>query len=194
MKLGVRCVTVERPGASDAVAVANIRAAVGSLMFLMIAPGTVAGLAPWLMTRWSAHDWFLPVRMLGAVLITAGLAFLLPAFVRFTAEGIGTPAPVAPTERLVVGGAYRYVRNPMYLAVAALIVGQGLLLGQVILLLYALAFGVVVTAFVRGYEEPTLARRFGEEYEAYTREVPRWVPRPGRPARHRSNPRRSARL
>ncbi len=92
-------------------------------------------------------------------------------------EGIGTPAPVAPTERLVVGGAYRYVRNPMYLAVAALIVGQALLLAQVILLVYAVAFGVAVGAFVLGYEEPALVRRFGPEYNAYTREVPRWLPR-----------------
>ena len=157
--------------------VARFRAAVGSLLFLMIAPGVVAGLVPWLLTRWSARDWFLPARLLGGLLIAAGLAFLLPAFVRFVVEGIGTPAPVAPTKRLVVGGAYRYVRNPMYLAVAAVIVGQALLLAQVILLIYALGFGVAVAAFVRGYEEPALARRFGPEYNVYTREVPRWLPR-----------------
>ena len=103
--------------------------------------------------------------------------FLLPAFLRFVVEGLGTPAPVAPTERLVVGGAYRHVRNPMYVAVGALIVGQGLLLGQAILLLYAVIFAATVAAFVQGYEEPTLARRFGEQYEAYRREVPRWRPR-----------------
>lgn len=155
----------------------RIRAALGSLLFLLIAPGMVGGFLPWLLTGWSARDWSLPVRLLGAAMIAAGLALLLPAFVRFAIEGIGTPAPVAPTQRLVVGGAYRYVRNPMYLAVASLIVGQALLLGQAILLLYALAFGVTVTVFVRGYEEPTLASRFGEQYDAYRSEVPRWRPR-----------------
>ena len=92
-------------------------------------------------------------------------------------EGIGTPAPVAPTERLVVGGAYRFVRNPMYLAVAALIIGQAFLPGQATLFLYAAAFGVAVAAFVHGYEEPVLARRFGAQYEGYRREVPAWWPR-----------------
>jgi protein-S-isoprenylcysteine O-methyltransferase Ste14 len=115
--------------------------------------------------------------LVGGVIIAAGLAFLLPAFIRFVIEGVGTPAPVAPTERLVVGGAYRYVRNPMYVAVGALIVGQALLLGQAVLLLYAVAFAAAVAAFVHGYEEPTLARRFGEQYEAYRSEVPRWRPR-----------------
>jgi protein-S-isoprenylcysteine O-methyltransferase Ste14 len=89
-------------------------------------------------------------------------------------EGLGTPAPVASTENLVVGGLYRYVRNPMYLAVAAIIVGQALALGQPILLLYAAAFAVAVAAFAHWYEEPTLRRQFGEQYEAYRRAVPAW--------------------
>jgi len=110
-------------------------------------------------------------------MIGAGLAVLLSAFLRFVLEGIGTPAPVAPTERLVVGGLYRYVRNPMYLAVAALILGQALLLGQAGLLLYTAAFGVTVAAFVHGYEEPVLRRRFGAHYETYRRAVPAWWPR-----------------
>jgi protein-S-isoprenylcysteine O-methyltransferase Ste14 len=102
---------------------------------------------------------------------------LLQAFVRFVVEGVGTPAPVAPTERLVVGGLYRYVRNPMYLAVAAAIVGQALVLGQLILVPYAAAFVVAVAAFAHWYEEPTLHRRFGEQYDAYRRAVPAWWPR-----------------
>jgi protein-S-isoprenylcysteine O-methyltransferase Ste14 len=155
----------------------RMRAAAGSLVFLVVAPGVVAGLIPWLLTGWSVHDWSLPVRVLGGATIAAGMAFLLPAFMRFVVEGIGTPAPVAPTERLVVGGAYRHVRNPMYLAVGAIIVGQALLLGQATLLIYALIFATAVAAFVLGYEEPTLASQFGEQYEIYRREVPRWIPR-----------------
>jgi protein-S-isoprenylcysteine O-methyltransferase Ste14 len=153
------------------------RAAAGSVVFLVVAPGVVAGLVPWLLTGWEAHDWWPPLRVLGALLIGAGLAVLLEAFVRFVVEGIGTPAPVAPTERLVVGGAYRYVRNPMYLAVAALIIGQAFLLGRAVLLVYAGVFAATVAAFVHGYEEPVLARRFGSDYDAYRRAVPAWRPR-----------------
>ncbi len=127
-------------------AVGRLRAAIGSFVFLLVAPGVVAGLVPWLLTDWSAHDWPIPLRLIGAAVIVAGLALVLPAFARFAIDGRGTPAPVAPTERLVVTGAYRYVRNPMYLGVAALIVGQGLLLGQAVLLAYAAIFVVVVTA------------------------------------------------
>jgi protein-S-isoprenylcysteine O-methyltransferase Ste14 len=97
--------------------------------------------------------------------------------VRFVVEGFGTPAPVAAPERLVVGGVYRYVRNPMYVAVLAAIVGQALILGRLTLLLYAAAAWLVVAAFVRFYVEPTLARRFGADYEAYQRAVPAWWPR-----------------
>ena len=154
-----------------------MRAGAGSIVFLVLAPGVMAGLLPWLLTGWEAHDWPLPLRLIGLGVGVAGLATLLGAFGRFVFEGIGTPAPVAPTERLVVGGEYRFVRNPMYLAVAAVIVGQGLVLGQATLFLYAAAFLAMTAAFVHGYEEPTLARRYGEQYERYRRAVPAWLPR-----------------
>ena len=100
----------------------------------------------------------------------------MQAFLRFVVEGLGTPAPVAPTEHLVVGGAYRYVRNPMYLAVTSLILGQALLLGQPVLVVYGAGFLLVTAAFVRWYEEPTLLRQFGEEYRVYRAAVRGWVP------------------
>jgi protein-S-isoprenylcysteine O-methyltransferase Ste14 len=155
------------------------RAAAGSLVFLLVAPGVVAGLLPWLLTGWAVDDSFawLPLQVIGALLIAAGVAVLLHAFARFVVEGVGTPAPVAPTERLVVGGLYRYVRNPMYVAVATTISGQALLLGRPGLLADAALFMAVVAAFVRWYEEPTLAERFGDEYAAYRRAVPAWYPR-----------------
>jgi protein-S-isoprenylcysteine O-methyltransferase Ste14 len=155
-------------------------AAVGSAVFFLLAPGVVAGLIPWLLTRWQAREplpYWAPVRVLGGILLVAGLIALVQAFVRFVVEGLGTPAPVAAPDRLVVGGVYRYVRNPMYVAVLAAIVGQALLLGRLELLLYAGAAWLVVAAFVRWYEEPTLARRFGADYEAYRRAVPAWWPR-----------------
>ena len=155
-------------------------AAVGSAVFFLAAPGVVAGLIPWLLTRWQAREplpYWAPMRVLGGILLVAGLIALIRAFVRFVMEGIGTPAPIAAPERLVVGGVYRYVRNPMYVAVLAAIVGQGLLLGRLGLLLYAAAAWLLVAAFVRWYEEPTLTRRFGEDYETYRRAVPAWWPR-----------------
>ena len=132
---------------------------------------------------WESNDWPLPLRAVGAVMIAAGVAALLYAFGRFVFEGLGTPAPVAPPERLVVGGLYRHVRNPMYVAVAATIIGQALVLGQPLLLAYAALFMAAVAAFVHLYEEPTLTRRFGEQYAAYRRGVPAWLPRlrPWRP-------------
>jgi protein-S-isoprenylcysteine O-methyltransferase Ste14 len=152
-------------------------AAAGSALFFALAPGVMAGLVPYWLTGWEAKGTWTPLVVLGAVLIAAGLVVLVQAFVRFVVEGIGTPAPVAPTEHLVVGGLYRYVRNPMYVAVAAIIVGQALVLGRPALLLYAAAFGAVTGAFARVYEEPTLLQRFGAEYEAYRRAVPGWWPR-----------------
>jgi protein-S-isoprenylcysteine O-methyltransferase Ste14 len=160
--------------------VRRARAAAGSLVFLLLAPGVVAGLVPWWLTRWRLREpfpYWLPLRVAGLILVVAGAAALLEAFARFAIEGLGTPAPVAPTERLIVGGLYRYIRNPMYVAVAATIVGQALVLGQPILLPCAAAFAVAVATFVHLYEEPTLRRQFGEQYEEYRRGVPAWWPR-----------------
>jgi protein-S-isoprenylcysteine O-methyltransferase Ste14 len=157
-------------------------AAVGSAAFFLLAPGVVAGLVPWWLAGWRVRQplpWWAsaPVRVAGWAVLAAGVAALVHAFVRFVVEGTGTPAPVAPTERLVVGGLYRYVRNPMYLAVVATIVGQALILGQGALLLYAVVVAAAFVTFVHGYEEPTLARHYGPQYEAYRRAVPAWWPR-----------------
>jgi protein-S-isoprenylcysteine O-methyltransferase Ste14 len=157
--------------------VRRLHAALGSGLFLVVAPGAVAGLIPWAITGWQVETNSVPIRVVGAVLVVVGTAFLLHAFARFVMEGIGTPAPVAPPERLVIGGAYRYVRNPMYLAVEAVIVGQALFLGQPVLLAWAAAFGAMVFSFVRLYEEPTLHSQFGSSYDSYRAAVPGWLPR-----------------
>jgi protein-S-isoprenylcysteine O-methyltransferase Ste14 len=156
------------------------KAALGSLVFFVLAPGVVAGLVPWWLTGWEVQqplEYWALLRVVGALLLAAGVSVLVHSFVRFVVEGVGTPAPVAPTENLVVGGLYGYVRNPMYVAVLAAIVGQALLLGRLVLLVYAAIVAVAFVTFVRLYEEPTLRRRFGEEFEAYRRAVPAWWPR-----------------
>jgi len=169
-------------------------AAAGSAVFFVVAPAFLAGLVPWWLTGWTVGQplggWaWAPLRVAGGFLLLAGAATLLHCFGRFVVEGNGTPAPVAPPERLVVGGLYRYVRNPIYLALVATIVGQALLLGQLGLLLYAGLVAALVAAFVYAYEEPTLLSQFGAEYEAYRRAVPAWWPRwrPWEPDRHRDS-------
>jgi protein-S-isoprenylcysteine O-methyltransferase Ste14 len=155
-------------------------AATGSAVFFGLAPGVVAGVVPWWLTGWRLREplaYAEPARILGVVLTVAGVVVLVEAFTRFAVEGLGTPAPVAPTTHLVVGGLYRYVRNPMYLAVVTAIVGQALLLWQPILLPYAAAVAATVAAFVLGYEQPALRRQFGAQYDEYRRAVPAWWPR-----------------
>lgn len=160
-----------------AYAVSRLGAALGSALFLVAAPGVTAGLVPWLLTDWRSSEPPVPLVAIGGVLVVAGAGVLLHAFARFVVEGRGTPAPVAPTEQLVVGGLYRHVRNPMYVAVGATIVGQALLLGRPLLLAYAALFWLVVATFVTLYEEPALSARYGDEYAAYRRGVPAWWPR-----------------
>src|SRR5215469_9254759 len=112
-----------------------------------------------------------PVQITGAVLAAAGAAALLAAFAQFAIQGRGTPAPAAPTEELVVRGLYRHVRNPMYLAVLAVITGQALWLSRPVLLVYAAAVAAACITFVYGHEQPTLSRRYGAAYQAYLRAV-----------------------
>jgi protein-S-isoprenylcysteine O-methyltransferase Ste14 len=158
----------------------RLAAAAGSALFFASAPAVVAGAVPWLLTHWRAREPFpgvIALQFLGALLVASATIVLVAAFVRFVIEGLGTPAPVAPTDQLVVGGLYRRVRNPMYPAVIAIVVGQALILGRPVLLGYAATIGLAMAAFVRGYEEPALARQFADQYECYRRHVPRWRPR-----------------
>ena len=152
----------------------------GTALFLVAAPGTLAGLIPWWISGWRMLPpilgWTL-LRPAGVVLMIAALPVLLDCFARFALEGIGTPAPVLPTQSLVVTGWYHHVRNPMYVAVVTLILGQGLLLGNVGLLEYGAMVWLGFHLFVLIYEEPTLRRTYGDDYERFCANVPRWVPR-----------------
>jgi protein-S-isoprenylcysteine O-methyltransferase Ste14 len=164
----------------------RVLAILGSAIFLVIAPGIVAGYIPWSICRWHVGMPLLgasSTRIVGVLLIAAGLPVLLDSFGHFALKGLGTPAPIFPTRHLVVSGLFRYVRNPMYVAVSALIVGQGLLFGSVRILEYGIAIWVAFHLFVLLYEEPTMRRSYGPEYEAFCANVPRWIPRlrPWRP-------------
>jgi protein-S-isoprenylcysteine O-methyltransferase Ste14 len=169
------------------------RAAVGSVAFFLVVPGLVAGVVPWLIGRSTAHELPWPWQMLGLLVAAAGLLALLACFVDFVAAR-GTPAPVAPTEQLVVKGLYRHVRNPMYVAVITIILGQSLWHGSPWLVAYGALVWALTASFVRFYEEPALRARFGSEYETYLMAVPAWMPRveswaPGRGPAARSGER-----
>ncbi|HYM90796.1 MAG TPA: isoprenylcysteine carboxylmethyltransferase family protein [bacterium] len=158
----------------------RVLAILGSALFLLIAAGIGAGVVPWWISRWDIQAplfGFPPIRVLGVLLIVAGIPVLLDSFARFALQGIGTPAPVFPTLHLVVKGFYRYVRNPIYLAVVAVILGEGVILGNVNLLAYGVLAWLGFYLFVLGYEEPTLRKTFGAEYDTFCANVPRWVPR-----------------
>jgi len=155
-------------------------AVLGTAIFLVLAPGTVAGLVPWWITRWHVQSPAmarLPVRLAGSFLVAAGIVVVLDSFARFALKGLGTPAPVFPTQHLVVSGFYRYVRNPMYVAVMSVIFGQALIFGSVALLGYAVVPWLAAHAFVVAYEEPKLRASFGAEYTAFCAAVPPWIPR-----------------
>jgi len=155
-------------------------AVVGSAAFVVLIPGTVVGWIPYWLTGWVAGPPFggtETTRWLGVLLLVAGALVFVDFVSRFVWEGHGTPAPVAPTGRLVTGGTFRWSRNPGYVAVLAMLVGQACIFGSPRLLVYAAAVAAGFHLFVLYYEEPTLRRTFGPEFDAYCRRVPRWLPR-----------------
>lgn len=155
-------------------------AVLGSALFFVIAPLVLAGFVPWWVTQWEFRPAFFGVdltRILGGILIIVGVPGLVDSFARFALEGLGTPAPIAPPQKLVVTGLYRYVRNPIYIAVVAVIFGQALLFGDWRLLWYGALLWLFFHVFVVMYEEPTLKQTFGTEYESFRTNVPRWIPR-----------------
>lgn len=152
----------------------------GTLVFVALVPGTVIGWIPYALTGWRSGPPLLGVeatRWLGVALIAAGAPLFVGFLRRFVVEGRGTPAPVAPPQRLVVGGFFRWTRNPGYVGVLCLVVGQALLFASAATLVYAAILALGFHLFVVLYEEPDLRRRFGDDYAAYCRDVPRWLPR-----------------
>ena len=157
----------------------RVLALLGTGIFLFVAPGTVAGVVPWWMSRWRVSDslpGFMALRVMGALWMAVGFVLLMETFVRFAIQGIGTPAPVYPTRHLVVKGSYRHVRNPMYVAVVSLILGQALVLGNLQVFVYGSCVWLAMHMFVLAYEEPTLRRTFAQQYADFCSHVPRWIP------------------
>jgi protein-S-isoprenylcysteine O-methyltransferase Ste14 len=158
-----------------------VGAAAGTILFVLVGgPALAAVVAPWLMSRWQLRPALMgwaPWRWAGAVLIVLGPALVAWSMATFVRRGRATPSPIDRTERVVVVGPFRYIRNPMYIGVVATILAQGLVLGSVPVVIYAAAFALTAHLIVVLYEEPRLTRIFGQDYKAYRRTVPRWLPR-----------------
>jgi protein-S-isoprenylcysteine O-methyltransferase Ste14 len=158
---------------------------VKTLIFTLLVPGTVTVLVPYWLLR---HPHFAlacasPRNLfsyLGVVGIALGAAVSLWCAWDFAVKGGGTPAPIDPPKELLVNGLYRYVRNPMYVGVLIVLLGEAFLFCSVDLLFYSFIMLAVFHLFVVLYEEPTLAKKFGESYRRYLLEVPRWWPRFGK--------------
>jgi protein-S-isoprenylcysteine O-methyltransferase Ste14 len=147
-----------------------------TLVFTILVPGTVLGLVPrWLLGGFSGPESG-PLTWLGILILVLGAGIYFRCAWEFAVRGLGTPAPIAPTKFLVTTALHRYVRNPMYIGVFGVLLGEMVTFRSVALLEYAAFFCVAVQLFVIFYEEPTLCRQFGESYEEYRRSVPRWIP------------------
>jgi protein-S-isoprenylcysteine O-methyltransferase Ste14 len=156
--------------------------AIGPLLktavFTIFVPGIVAGYIPWRLRNHAGVAWRGIEEFVALAVIVLGiLIYLHTSFWGFAWSGAGTPAPIAPTQRLVVVGLHRFVRNPMYIGVGMVIGGQAWLFHSIATAIYLGCFAVFVNLFVLLYEEPTLHRQFGKEYDLYRGRVPRWVPR-----------------
>jgi protein-S-isoprenylcysteine O-methyltransferase Ste14 len=151
-----------------------------NILFVVLVPGTVTVLIPWLITwrgRVAQFSQWTPWRCLGLLPLVTGAGIVLWCVWDFAVIGRGTPAPIDPPTQLVVRGPYRYVRNPMYVGVVLILLGESALFESFALLAYTAVFLAAAHCFVVFYEEPGLHRRFGDSYAAYRHRVHRWWPR-----------------
>src|SRR5579859_1937304 len=151
-----------------------------TLLFTIFVPGAVGVLIPYELA--GATDLHIvktaPTRLfVSSLLFFVGAAIYLWCAWDFSVKGLGTPAPIGAPKYLVVNGLYRFVRNPMYVGVACVILGQAIAWSSVAILYYMAFFLACVNLFIVFYEEPHLRKIFGEQYEDYCRNVPRWIPR-----------------
>jgi protein-S-isoprenylcysteine O-methyltransferase Ste14 len=150
-----------------------------TIVFTLLVPGTVLGLIPLMVidSGWGAHFALGSAHLLGFILLVPGIAIIIWCFIDFIRRGQGTPAPYDPPRRLVVIGFYKCVRNPQYVGVILVAIGEAILSGKALLFGYAVCLAIGYHLFVRFYEEPTLQKAFGEEYVRYCASVSRWLPR-----------------
>lgn len=155
-----------------------------NFFFFILQPGVVCGVIPWIIAKreWQKilqQTWTIS-QYAGVVVLLTGLSVVIYCVYLFGKVGRGTLSPADPTRRLVTVGVYRYSRNPMYLGVAAILIGQTLMTLSTGMVVYTLLVLALFQVYISGFEEPRLRRDFGTEYENYSALVNRWVGRKGR--------------
>jgi len=160
-----------------------------TLLFTLLVPGTVLGVVPLALVAsgWGPRFDLRAAHLIGFGLFLAGAMIIVWCFVHFVRRGHGTPAPYDPPRRLVLVGPYKCVRNPQYLGVILVALGEALLSGRIILFGYSILLAMGYHLFVRFYEEPTLGRTFGKEYVRYCAAVSRWLPQQPRYCERQEN-------
>jgi protein-S-isoprenylcysteine O-methyltransferase Ste14 len=148
-----------------------------TLAFTVLVPGTIAGYVPYRLLGSQPNPTFDIVGVVGTIAIILGAMGYLTCAWNFAYHGLGTPAPLDPPKTLIARGLNRYVRNPMYLSVLLVIVGEAALFHAWKITLYAAVVWTCAHLFVVFYEEPNLQKKFGTIYEDYRSEVSRWIPR-----------------
>lgn len=147
-----------------------------NLFFTILQPGIVAGLIPyWILRDGSTFDRSLQLyQYVGILLFLIGLVVMFHCIIMFAVEGRGTLSPADPTKKLVIKGLYRFSRNPMYLGVMMILIGEGIFFQSSNLLIYSLFIFLAFTLFILMVEEPRLRKDFGEDYRKYCQKVRRW--------------------
>lgn len=141
----------------------------------LILPITVLIIIPWSIDRHPVVAAGLPL-LVGLAVMVLGLFVMAQTILTFIRIGKGTLAPWSPTRKLIVGGIYAYVRNPMILGVITVLIGESMALSSVPIFIWAVLFFVINTVYFVFSEEPGLEKRFGDEYREYKKNVPRWIP------------------
>jgi protein-S-isoprenylcysteine O-methyltransferase Ste14 len=155
----------------------TLRPLLQTLLFTILVPGSFLGGIPYLLLGGVPRPGRGLLAWFGVLGLVMGLGIYFRCAWEFAVRGLGTPAPIAPTKFLVVTALHGYVRNPMYIGVLLVVVGEAALFRAALLLAYGALAGLLIQLFVVFYEEPTLHRQFGESYDEYRRAVPRWIPR-----------------
>ncbi len=154
----------------------KVGAVLRTLLFTAVGPCSVTVWIPLFALVPERRLWHSPAAWPGWILVVLGAVIYLVCTFDFSVEGRGTPAPIDPPKKVIAGHLYRYTRNPMYLGVLAVVIGEALLFRSEALLGYAAFLAICFHLFVMFYEEPKLAQKFGDSYREYCRRVPRWFP------------------
>ncbi len=150
-----------------------------NLLFTILQPGMVAGLIPFWLTGKSFREAFAQPftfsHFSGIFIFTIGFILMLACIIDFAVQGRGTLSPADPTKKLVSTGLYRFSRNPMYIGVMMMLIGESIFFRLFVLAIYSLIIFTAFNIFIIYFEEPRLRKDFGDDYSKYMKAVRRWL-------------------